>query len=122
MEINMPSEGKNNFIRACLEKISPCRLSQYKNVYSTNIHLLSVPASYPVVVFTWSLAVHHQSLAFRARLYHAKKEPPEEEAVSFNVIVFTYIRNFVHTLGWSKTISQGGFPQLVEKIQVVHRK
>ena len=113
MEINMPSEGKNNFIEASLEKISPCRLSQYKNVYSTNIHLLSVPASYPVVVFTWSL---------RARLYHAKKEPPEEEAVSFNVIVFTYIRNFVHTLGWSKTISQGGFPQLVEKIQVVHRK
>ena len=78
----MPSEGKNNFIRASLEKISPCRLSQYKNVYCTNIHLLSVPDSYPVVVFIWSLGVHHQSLAFRAGLYHVKKEAPEEEAVS----------------------------------------
>ena len=78
----MPSEGKNNLIRASLEKISPCRLSQYKNVCCANIHLLSVPASYPVVLFTWSLAVHHQSLAFRAGLYHAKKEAPEEEAVS----------------------------------------
>ena len=78
----MPSEGKNNFIRASLEKISPCILSQYENVHCTNIHLLSVPASYLVVVFPWSLAVHHQSLAFRAGLYHAKKEAPEEEAVS----------------------------------------
>ena len=78
----MPSEDKNNLIRASLEKISPCRLSQYKNVHCTNMPLLSVPASYPVVLFTWSLAVHHQSLAFRAGLYHAKKEAPEEEAVS----------------------------------------
>ena len=30
--------------------------------------------------FPWSLAVHHQSLAFRARLYHSKNEAPEEEA------------------------------------------
>ena len=30
--------------------------------------------------FPWSLAVHHQSLAFRARLCHAKNEAPEEEA------------------------------------------
>ena len=29
----------------------------------------------------WSLAVHHQSLAFRARLYDEKNEAPEEEAV-----------------------------------------
>ena len=78
----MPSDGKNNFITASLEKISPCRLSQYKNVHCTNIHLLSVPASYLVVLFPWSLAVHHQSLAFRAGLYHVKKEAPEEEAVS----------------------------------------
>ena len=27
-----------------------------------------------------SLVVHHQSLAFRARLYDAKNEAPEEEA------------------------------------------
>ena len=50
-----------------------------------------VPASYPDVSLdvrakeggkeTWSLAVHHQSLAFRARLCHAKNEAPEEEAV-----------------------------------------
>ena len=30
--------------------------------------------------FPWSLAVHHQSLGFRARLCHAKHEAPEEEA------------------------------------------
>ena len=35
----------------------------------------------PSVPFPWSLAVHHQSLAFRARLCHAKNEAPEEEAV-----------------------------------------
>ena len=34
----------------------------------------------PSVPFPWSLAVHHQSLAFRARLCHAKNEAPEEEA------------------------------------------
>ena len=39
----------------------------------TSLRLLSVP-------FPWSLAVHHQSLAFRARLCHAKNEAPEEEA------------------------------------------
>ena len=32
------------------------------------------------VPFSRSLAVHHQSLAFRARLYDAKNEAPEEEA------------------------------------------
>ena len=35
----------------------------------------------PSVAFPWSLAVHHQSLAFRARLYDEKNEAPEEEAV-----------------------------------------
>ena len=34
----------------------------------------------PSVPFPWSLAVHHQLLAFRARLCHAKNEAPEEEA------------------------------------------
>ena len=34
----------------------------------------------PSVPFPWSLSVHHQSLAFRSRLYHAKNEAPEEEA------------------------------------------
>ena len=33
----------------------------------------------PSVPSPWSLAVHHQSLAFRARLYDAKYEAPEEE-------------------------------------------
>ena len=32
------------------------------------------------VPFPWSLAVHHQSLAFSARLCHAKNEAHEEEA------------------------------------------
>ena len=31
----------------------------------------------PSVPFPWSLAVHNQSLAFRARLYDAKNEAPE---------------------------------------------
>ena len=30
----------------------------------------------PSVPFHWSLPVHHQSLAFRARLYDAKNEAP----------------------------------------------
>ena len=34
------------------------------------------------VPFPWSLAVHHRSVAFRARLYHAKNEAPKEEAVT----------------------------------------
>ena len=34
----------------------------------------------PSVPFPWSLAVHHQSLAFRARFCQAKNEAPEEEA------------------------------------------
>ena len=32
------------------------------------------------VSFSWPLAVHHQSLTFRARFYHAKNKAPEEEA------------------------------------------
>ena len=32
------------------------------------------------VLFPWFLAVHHQSLAFRAHLDHARNETPEEEA------------------------------------------
>ena len=35
----------------------------------------------PSVPFPWSLAVHHQSLAFRAPLYLEKNEAPEKEAV-----------------------------------------
>ena len=35
----------------------------------------------PSVPFPWSLGVHYQSLAFRARLCHAKNEAPEEETV-----------------------------------------
>ena len=30
--------------------------------------------------FPWSLAVHHQSLAFHTRLYDEKNEGPEEES------------------------------------------
>ena len=39
----------------------------------TALRLTSVP-------FPWSLAVHHQVLAFRTRLYDEKNEAPEEEA------------------------------------------
>ena len=41
--------------------------------------------------FPWSLAVHHQSLAFRARLArlcHAKNEAPEEEAGAVVWVLF----------------------------------
>ena len=38
------------------------------------------------VTFPWFLAVHHQSLAFRARLYHARNETPEEEAAREGLI------------------------------------
>ena len=31
------------------------------------------------IPFPWSPAVHHQSLAFRARLYDEENEAPEEE-------------------------------------------
>ena len=61
----------------------PRRLSLDENVRAkeggkettgeTALHLPSVP-------FPWSLAVHHQSLAFCARLYDEKNEAPEEEA------------------------------------------
>ena len=34
------------------------------------------------IPFPWSLAVHRQSLAFRACLYDEKNEAPEEEAES----------------------------------------
>ena len=36
----------------------------------------------PSLPFPWSLAVHHQSLVFRARLYDAKNEAPEEKTGS----------------------------------------
>ena len=42
----------------------------------------------PSVPFPWSLAVHHQSLAFRARLYDEKNEVSEEEAVETTMSAF----------------------------------
>ena len=36
----------------------------------------------PSVPSPWSPAVHHQSLAFRARLCHVKIEAPKEKAVT----------------------------------------
>ena len=42
------------------------------------------------VPFPWSLAVHHQSLAFCARLCHAKNEAPEEEA---GMVLFCFVWN-----------------------------
>ena len=62
-------------------------------------YLGMVHASYPdvsllmcaqSVPFPWSLAVHHQSLAFRARLCHAKNEAPEEEA---GMVLFCFVWN-----------------------------
>ena len=70
-------------------RFNPClvprRLSLDENVRAkeggkettgeTSLRLPSIP-------FPWSLAVHRQSLAFRACLYDEKNEAPEEEAVS----------------------------------------
>ena len=62
-------------------------------------YLGMVHASYPdvsllmcaqSVPFPRSLAVHHQSLAFRARLCHAKNEAPEEEA---GMLLFCFVWN-----------------------------
>ena len=46
------------------------------------------------ILFSRSLAVHHQSLAFRARLYHEKNEAPEEAAVShrFLPLLFAFFQ------------------------------
>ena len=46
----------------------------------------------PSVPFPWSVAVHHRSLAFRARLYHAKNEAPEEEEADFRPCDVTPLR------------------------------
>ena len=46
------------------------------------------------IPFSRSLAVHHQSLAFRARLCHEKNEAPEEAAVShrFLPLLFAFFQ------------------------------
>ena len=46
------------------------------------------------ILFSRSLAVHHQSLAFRARLCHEKNEAPEEAAVShrFLPLLFAFFQ------------------------------
>ena len=60
-------------------------------------YLRMVHASYPDISlsmcaqsepFPWSLAVHHQSLVFRACLCHAKNEAPEEEA---GMVLFCFV-------------------------------
>ena len=76
--------------------IGTVRLKQIFLIFSTLFashrnELRLTTASYPDVSLSmkmcaqWkegrrSLPVHHQSLAFRARLYHSKNEAPEEEA------------------------------------------
>ena len=40
----------------------------------------------PSVPFPWFLAVHHLSLAFRVRFYHAKNEAPEEQAGLYKTV------------------------------------
>ena len=51
----------------------------------------------PSVPFPWSLAVHDQSEAFGAHLYHAKNEGPEEEAavVSYPVKLHRRVNDVV---------------------------
>ena len=45
----------------------------------TSLSLLMKMCAQPSVPFPWSLAVNHQSLAFRARLYDEKNEAPDQE-------------------------------------------
>ena len=59
----------------------------------------------PSVPFPLSLAVHHRSLAFRARLYHAKTEAPEEEAERVEVAVEVNARELESITGLVKTCS-----------------
>ena len=47
----------------------------------------------PSVSFPWFLAVHHQSLAFRARFYHAKNEAPEEQAGLYTTVYINEVYN-----------------------------
>ena len=51
----------------------------------------------PSVPFPWSLAVHHQSLAFRARLYDEKNEAPEEEAATTQFVIHFTLLRFITT-------------------------
>ena len=61
----------------------------------------------PSLPFPRSLAVHHQSLAFRARLYDAKNEAPGEEAG-----VQVYLLNkFPNILKKALNISVAEFPK-----------
>ena len=65
----------NDFFDTSSGYLVPRRLSLDENVRAKEggKETTSVP-------LPWSLTVHHQSLAFRARLYDAKNEAPEEEA------------------------------------------
>ena len=49
----------------------------------------------PSVPIPWPLAVHNKSLAFRARLYDAKNEAPEEVAWFLDVRVRSRSRSFL---------------------------
>ena len=58
----------------------------------------------PSVPFPWSLAVHHQSLAFRAPIYDAKNETPDEEAVILLFLnCFKLSFNFVSANNFNNT-------------------
>ena len=66
-------------LRSCLV---PRRLSLDENVRQRKAgRRQRATLRLPSVPFPWSLAVHHQSLVFRARLYDEKNEAPEEKAV-----------------------------------------
>ena len=66
-------------LRSCLV---PRRLSLDENVRQRKAgRRQRARLRLPSVPFPWSLAVHHQSLVFRARLYDEKNEAPEEKPV-----------------------------------------
>ena len=54
-----------------------------------------------VCTLPMSLAVHRQSLAFCARLYHEKNEAPKEEVVAESLPVFLHGTGYAG-LGWDK--------------------
>ena len=71
------SHQNNDFFSALHQLVSfSMKICAQRKAGRRQLNLPSVP-------FPWSLAVHQQSVAFCARLYHVKNEAPEEEAEFF---------------------------------------
>ena len=63
-----------------LTRVRKLSQSGFRSIFSGSSGPEAEACQLLLVPSPWYLAVHHQSLAFRARLYHAKSQAPEEEA------------------------------------------